>query len=284
MKFKLYVELASRVEDERVLNLFRFPADGVFVTGARWSAKCWSHGRTKRIQSKDRESILSRLGRDGFNELDITCKTGPSKPARRPQFSDAWIYTELSPGNVLWAPVPEEKLKSITDDRKRRNFAVHTNLSEFARPYPTEVQYMLEVETPGDVAGGLVEMQKLSLELVRSAVPRGLEDCGVFGYGCVEGKCRLFGMIRGACARGANLDELGEKFENIYPILIGPKASCEGLAKALGTAEKWPLFEGEESPTYILSIPSDQAVAPFPRKPDVLAPSALDPLVRRWLA
>lgn len=284
MKFKLYIELASRVEDERVLNLFRFPADGAFVTGARWSAKWWSHGRTKRMQSKGRESILSRLGRDGFNELDITCKTGPSKPARRPQFIDAWVYTELSPGNVLWAPVPEEKLKSIADDRKRRNFAVHTDLSEFAKPYPTEVQYMLDIETSGDAPGGLAEMQKLSLDLIRLAFPPELKDCDVFGYGCVEGKCRLFGMIRGACARGANLDELGEKFENIYPILIGPKASCEGLAKALGTAEKWPLFEGEESPTHILSIPSDRAVAPFPRKATVLAPSACDPAVRRWLA
>lgn len=224
MRFKLYIELASRVEDERVLNLFRFTADRAFVAGARWSAKWWSHGQTKRMQSRDRERILSRLGCDGFNDLDITCKTGPSKPARSPQFSDAWIYTELSPGNVLWAPIPEQKLRTMADDRKSRNFAAHTDLGELARPYPTEVQYILDVETP-DAACGLVEMQRVSVDLIRSAVPRELEDCGVFGYGCVEGKCRLFGMTRGASARGANVDELGEKFENVYPILIGPTTS-----------------------------------------------------------
>lgn len=91
------------------------------------------------------------------------------------------------------------------------------------------------------------------------------------------------GMTVGVGSRGGNVDDLGEKFENIYPILIGPKASCEGLAKALGNVEKWPLFASAESPTYVLSVPPELVVPPFPRKSDVLAPAASDPAVRRWL-
>ena len=246
----------------------------------------------------DRERILARLARDGFNELDLTCKTGPTKPARKPEFTECWITTELSPLSILWAPVPEEKMGSIPEDRKRRNFGMHAQAlsgqavsgthpdapppSTYQKPYPTVVGYMLETEAAADAADG-PDLQRMSVDLLRHAVPPSLKDCDIFGYGCAGGGCRNMGMLVDAGSRGGNVDELGEKFENVYPILIGPRASCEGLAEALGGVEKWPLFEGPDNPTYILSIPPERAVPPFPRRSDVLAPSAADPAVRRWL-
>lgn len=285
MKFKLYLELGTRVEDERVLNLFRFPVDTSFAPGAHWSSVWWSHGRTRKMHSKVREDILSRLARDGFNELTLKCKTGPTGPGSRQRFIDAWFpYVGLSPMNILWAPVPHDKLKTNSEDRKRRNFAMQAQAlpGGYTKPFPTVVEYMLEAETPGDVSD--CELQKISADLIRSAVPPGMKDCEVFGYGCIDGKCRCLGMTRGVGARGGKVDELGEKFENIYPILIGPRASCEGLAEALGSVEKWPLFPADANSTYIMNVPEKLVVPPFPRKPDVLAPCAANREVRRWLA
>lgn len=251
------------------------------------------------MQSNDRESIVARLGRDGFNELDLTCKTGPAEPSKKPQFTDAWLTIVLfSAVNILWAPVPEEKLKNASEERKRFNFAMRSRgpvqptgcitpaasakMMERNKPDPTEIDIMLGVEIPEKMMDEM-DLQKTCVTLIRSAVPLELKDCDVFGYGCVEGKCRNMSMIHSVGSRGANIDELGEKFENIYPILIGPKASCEGLAASLGSVETWPLFSREVSPTWIMSIPSEFVVAPFPRKADALAPSAADPGVRRWI-
>ena len=56
------------------------------------------------------------------------------------------------------------------------------------------------------------------------------------------------------------IDQLGEKFENIYPILIGPRASCEGLASTLrGLGTIVPL--SDDAKIAILSIPADQVNA-----------------------
>lgn len=297
MKFTLYVELATRIENERILDLFRFPVDATLAPGSRWWSEWWSQGRTRKNQAVNREALLSKLAEAGFNELTLTAKTGPTRPARHPEVTDAWSYTELSPMNILWAPVPEGEIAKISEDRKRFNFAMHGRATpgrhveygsgkpEFVadqKPYPTEVQYMVGVEVP-DMVGGVLEVQRLCVELIRSATPPALRDLDIFGYACEGGKCRSFGMLGAVGARGGSRDELGEKFENIYPILIGPKASCEGLADTLGEVEKWPLFPDHESPTYILSVPPELTVPPDPRKPDVFPSCASNPAVRRWL-
>jgi hypothetical protein len=297
MRLKLYVELASRIKDERILDLFRFPVDATMAAGARWWSTWWSQGRTRRNQSNDREAIFSKIAQAGFNELTLSCKTGPTKPSRRAEFTDAWIYTQPSPRSVLWAPVPEMELKSIPEDRKRFNFARaaqavqgRTVTTASGRPRfiedkkapVTEVQYLLGVEAPERVIEHH-DVQRTCVELIRSAIPPALEGCDLFGYACAGANCRCMGMVVGVGMRGGLNDELGEKFENIYPILIGPKTSCEGLAAALGSGEKWPLFSGDQSPTYILSIPPQLSVPPFPRKAEVFPPCASDPAVRRWL-
>jgi hypothetical protein len=66
-------------------------------------------------------------------------------------------------------------------------------------------------------------------------------------------------------------DELGERFENIYPILIGPVASCEGLAAALGDRCSLIRFS-EQAPSAIVSIP-----------PDKVEEIRQDPAVKEWV-
>lgn len=291
MKFKLYIALASRVEDEGILNLFRFPVNETLVPGARWWAKWWSGG-TRQMQSKDRESIFTRVAHNGFNEVNFTCKTGPAKPARTPQIAAASLYAKLSPHNILWAPVPEQTMKSIQEDRRRKNFArlsrgplpgrYQTSPPVREKPCITEMDCTLAVETNAQIVDHR-DLQLISVELIRKAIPQRLRDCAVFGYGCIGGECRNMGMAVSVGSRGGNVDDLGEKFENIYPILIGPTASCNGLADALGNVATLPLFAGSDSPASILSIPSERTVPSFPRKPEVLAPSAANPNVRRWL-
>lgn len=296
MRFKLYVELASRVENERILDLFRFPTDAVLPSEVTWSAKWWANGHTTRMRSKDREKILLRLTDEGFNEIDLRYTTKAERPGKdlRPVGGGTLLPVELSPKNILWAPVSEEAPSPPTtpqrmrDDRQRQNFAMHARAVSATwidgqlveKPWPTEVGHWVDVETSTEIADHM-ELQRLCVDLIRSASPPGLRECDVFGYGCIGGECRSAGMLTGA-SRGT-LDDLGDKFENIYPILIGPKTPCEGLAEALGGIEKWPLFEEHDSPTCILSIPPELAVVAGPRPPHRLAHSATDPAVRRWL-
>ena len=52
-------------------------------------------------------------------------------------------------------------------------------------------------------------------------------------------------------------DQLGEKFDNIYPLLIGPVASCEGMAAAIG--EECSLVQiAEHSSIAMLTIPAEK--------------------------
>jgi hypothetical protein len=51
------------------------------------------------------------------------------------------------------------------------------------------------------------------------------------------------------------VDELGPKFESLYPILLGPKSTCDAIQSVIGDlAQKFDL--SEDSETSILSIPS----------------------------
>ena len=88
MKSNFYLELASRVEDEHVL-LFRLPVDIAFLPRVAWPANWWSHANSKRAPSIRRDNILSRLAREGFNEITLACRTGPTKPSRRAQLAGA---------------------------------------------------------------------------------------------------------------------------------------------------------------------------------------------------
>lgn len=283
MKFNLYVELASRLEDEKVLDLLRFPADSIVGSGARWSCKWWAHGSPHKTITKNREEVLSGIAVSGFNDLELVCRTdsGPEGQTR-PFVSGAWVQTELSPGNILWAPVREAELDRPQDDRNRRSFAAHTNLEAFARPYPSVVEYLFEIEASND-ADDEIELQRISVDLIRSGIPLALAGSDIFGYGCIEGRCRRQRMTHNLMGRGGSIDELGEKFENIYPILFGPRASCEGVAHALGCEQIWPLFPNNSDQTYIVSIPAEKAIGAGPRPPNALALSARDPAVRKWI-
>lgn len=135
--------------------------------------------------------------------------------------------------NKLWAPVPIHQLKSRAEDRSRKNFRnVESVLTQDYRlPYPTTLECFLKLTAPGD---GLseAELQEMSVRWICSVIPGGLAALGFFGYGCVHGTCRRMSM---AMSLGLpEIDELGEKFEGIYPILIGPPKSCAGMAAAMG--------------------------------------------------
>ena len=64
-------------------------------------------------------------------------------------------------------------------------------------------------------------------------------------------------MLRGVRSVGPWTDRLGEKFENIYPIMIGSVASCEGLAAVLGDRCSLIRISGQ-APSAIVSIPPEK--------------------------
>lgn len=120
--FKFYLELATRVQDERLLSLLRIPESASVGTGI-WRARWWSHGKTTRMRSAEREKILGRVWQERINELDLKWQPENSSTNNFPiRLVDLWNSFTPEQMSVLWAPVSTEKLSSRDDERKRINF------------------------------------------------------------------------------------------------------------------------------------------------------------------
>lgn len=275
MKFNLYLELGTRAQDMRVLDLLRFPLDAAFLGRVEWSARWWSHGKTKRMRSNERESVCSRLANDGINELELNAKATVPTPLLESRITDAWVSLYPSLTSELWAEVPQVPLKNHADERRRKSFGGGKTFREDYKkkhvlPYPSVAEYSLNIETPCDVESDS-QLQALSIELVRRAMPAAMHQLDFFGYGCVHGKCRTQMMLHNLGGEPTWTDQLGEKFENIYPILIGPILSCEGLAGVL--SDRCSLIRiSEHAPSAIVSI-----------RPDKVEEVRQDPAVREWV-
>jgi hypothetical protein len=272
MNFKFYLELATRVQDERLLNLLRIPESGSVGTGI-WRARWWSRGKTTRMRSADREKILGRVWQERINELDLKWQPENSSTNNLPiRLVDLWNSFTPERTSVLWAPVPTEKLSSRDDERKRINFGGGKPPldEEYKRSRPSTLECFLEFESEGDALndGGL---QNRVIDWLRRALQGLCEPLDCFGYGCVHGTCRKMSMVTSMGGVAAWTDQLGEKFENIYPILIGPVASCEGLLAMLG--DRGSLIRiSQKAPSAIVSIPHER-VEEIRR----------DPTVREWV-
>jgi hypothetical protein len=208
------------------------------------------------MHSGDREKIFSRFEADGFNELDMKWRPFEPLPVEAVNIVSAHFDFFPSLMNKLWAPVPLQKLKSRSEELSRANFRnIESVLTEEYRlPYPSSLECYLRLATAAEQLTD-VELQEASIRWIRSVMPRDIMVQEVFGYGCVHVSCRRMSMVRSAGL--PEMDQLGEKFENIYPILIGPLVSCEGLAAALrGLGTIVPL--SNHAKIAIVSIPPDQ--------------------------
>src|SRR5579884_1319871 len=122
MNIRFYLELATRVQDGRLLDLLRIPVSASVEKG-EWSARWWSHGKTKRMRSSDRDKILRRIAEDRLNELELKWRCESSSTnCRSLRLVDLWNSFSPEQTTSLWAPVPTEKLSSHDDERKRKNF------------------------------------------------------------------------------------------------------------------------------------------------------------------
>jgi hypothetical protein len=259
MEFDFYLELASRAEDSRMLDLLRFPSAAALQGGGQWAARWWAHGKTKRMHSGDREKIFKELGVAGFNELELKWRAVEPAPIETLKIVRAQLDFFPSPMNELWAPVPLHQLKSHAEDLSRRNFRNVESVfkREYKLPHPSVLECYLRLAATGSKLSD-VELQEASIAWIRSVMPPGLAVQEIFGYGCVHGSCRRMSMVMSVGF--PEIDELGVKFENIYPILIGPRESCEGLAVALrGLGTVVPF--SNDGKIAILSIPPDQVKA-----------------------
>ena len=255
MNFQFYLELATRVQDERLLDLLRIPGSASIGKGT-WRAQWWSHGKTTRMRSAHREQILTRVRQDGINELDLKWQAeGSTTDNALIRLANLWNSFTPEQTSALWAPVPTEKLSSRDDERKRMNFGGGTPPPHegYKRSRPSTLECFWEFESEGDTLDD-VELQKRVIDWLRGAIQDVCEALACFGYGCVHGTCRKMSMVTSMGGVAAWTDELEEKFENIYPILIGPVASCEGLAAVLGDRASLILIS-EKAPSAIISIP-----------------------------
>jgi hypothetical protein len=272
LRFKLYLELALRAQDESLLDLLRFPDDGT-LTGGEWDARWWSHGQTKRKRSPNREQILDTIANDGINELDLKWHAqAPPAPTEAPSLIELWTSFTPSRTSALWAPVPTQRLQSPADERNRKSFGggVPANVEICRQPHPSTLECFLTFGCEGNLADDAV-LQNKSIAWLVSAIPAGLVKQDYFGYGCVHETCRIMSMVQSMGGVAPWVDQLGQRFENIYPIMIGPTQTCNGLAAALG--DRCSLVRiSERSATAIVSIP-----------PDKVAEIRQDPAVKEWV-
>ena len=155
-----------------------------------------------------------------------------------------------SPASMLWAEVPLHLLKSHSEDRARRNFRnIESVLTrDHQLPYPSTLECFLSLETSRQRLGD-EELQKASIKWLVACMPKSIAR-DIFGYACLHGTCRR--MLMTQSLGFPEIDRLGAQFESLYPILIGPRASCEGLAAALyGRSEVVPI---PDSQTAVLNI------------------------------
>jgi len=279
MQFKLYLELATRTQDAALLELLRFPDHAVLKSG-EWSARWWSHGKTKRMRSADREKILARLADDGVNELEFKWRPRDNAEAGDPvRLVELWFDFVPSRVSALWAPVPTQKLASHADERNRINFGSGKprDYSRYRLPYPSTLACFFTFEYREDVIKDDLELLERFIEWIRTSFSSRLDPLQVFGHGgpggCDGGPGNFYRMpmLYGMRSVGPWTDRLGAKFENIYPILIGPVASCEGLAAALG--DRCALIRiSKRAPIAIVSIP-----------PGRVEEVRHDPTVKEWV-
>jgi hypothetical protein len=280
MQFKLYLELATRTQDAALLELLRFPDHAALKSGD-WSARWWSHGKTKRMRSADREKILARLADDGVNELEFKWRSRDIAEASDPvRLVELWFDFVPSRVSALWSPVPTQKLASHADERNRINFGsgkLPGYYSKCRLPYPSALLCFFTFEYREDVIKDDHELLERLIEWIRMSFSPRLDPLQVFGHGgrgsVDAGPGNFFHgpMLHGMRSVGPWTDRLGEKFENIYPIMIGPVASCEGLAAALG--DRCSLIRiSEQATNAIVSI-----------SPDEVEDVRHDPTVKKWV-
>jgi hypothetical protein len=280
MNFKLKLYLATRTQDARLLDLLRFPAEPVLRGKAEWSAQWWSHGKTKRMRSTDREKILQKIAADGINELQLKCRTQPTSMGSGgdPRVTEAWLWFDPSPSSQLWATVPTVKCENREDERSRKTFHGGQSYREEHRngpPRPSELECVeLVVET--DKGATDFELQSVSIDLICAAIPARLASQDIFGIGCLHdggehGNPPLQRMTHSLGGVREWEDQLGVKFENIYPILIGPMTACEGLAAVIG--DRGSLIRiSDGAPSAIVSI-----------RPDKVEEVRHEPAVKEWV-
>ena len=171
MEFDFYLELGSRAEDSRMLDLVRFPSAAALQGGGQWAARWWAHGKTKRMHSGDREKIFRKIEVEGFNELELKWRPVEPAPVETVKIVRAQLDFLPSPMNKLWAPVPLHRLKSHAEDLSRRNFRnvesvlkreyklLHPSLIECylrlarAGEQLSDVEWKLQADVNGDESG-----------------------------------------------------------------------------------------------------------------------------------
>jgi len=225
------------------------------------------------MRSKKREPILERIAADCINELSLKWqKSTPDVINSGFEVVEGQIDFFPSPVSTLWAEVPKQELDSPLEDRERRNFEAReaVRAKPYQLPYPSTIECFLTIESHGKELTEL-QLQESAIDWICSALPERIFKEPIFGYGCVHGTCRRMSMLYSMGGVVEWTDRLGSKFENIYPILIGPRESCEGLASAL-PGHSSVIMIAPSAASAIVSIP-----------PETVAATRDVPAVRDWV-
>jgi hypothetical protein len=131
-----------------------------------------------------------------------------------------------------------------------------------------ECSFELQCDTK-DLGEG--DLQKRAIDWIRFAVPRSFDALDAFGYGCVHERCRRMNMAASMGGVSTWSDQLGERFENIYPILVGGTELCLRVKSGLG--------EG----CSLIDIPNQPGTAIVSIAPEDISEIRQEPKAKDWV-
>ena len=227
---ELVIQLGTDCEDERALDLLSFPEHAFEDPDPGCQVEIWASGRRTSRRRKQQRDAVALLAEGQWNEAFLSC--GERRwPGRGTAVSVRKRIT-VSPRNRLWKPPFEDQSANRYGAQAQ---ATHESLHNFVawnaiRHYPTMVQVALRLGEGGD---GDAE-DELFEELVQ-LIWRGLDDraTAVCSFGCVDCNSRGFSITDRLARWPKAISELGGRFDDLHPALLGDLAACRRLQQAL---------------------------------------------------
>jgi hypothetical protein len=180
-------------------------------------------------------------------------------------------YMLVSPTNLLWAPTSGYEPSSYNDKATRRTYESKERSLKWNEIsiYPTLLESVIELQ------GSTVKdkMHQKMLNLLSRSIPDALLANTITGCAELDEHSELIGFINilnQLAPWPKTYPLLGERFDDLHPILIGSLPLCTNLASAFGDAVKLETLsstEGEQVlgavwlPEAILQEPNSRTIA-----------------------
>jgi hypothetical protein len=248
-----HLQLAVWAQDERALELLRVPAPPLRPESGRLTLGAWGNGIgvTRRDFTVDR--FIEALARDRTNEA-YTAWRFSAHPVHTLPIEIHAIEARLaiSPTCSVWSDPRRDEVESRADHLARANFESKQRWVRFHRlRYPTKLECIFVYEGAFDAGAHGAELARW----VASGLSSELDEAEVMGCVVFDRPVTHHWLDRFSAAPHA-IAQLGERMEDLRPIIIGRAAVLEALAGALGAGTHLYRVAGTRLATLAIDPPT----------------------------